>query len=289
MKIIVCVKQIAQIYIQSGYDLTTKAMVSDGLVYILNPYDEFAVGEAIRQREKAGDGAVTLITVGHSRAEDALRWCLALGADEAIHVLTPGAESLDSWTTASILANLIKPMEYDLLLFGKKAMDDEMGQVGTFVAELLNLPLVTAVIDIDLTSAKKFRVQRALERGDREEVTCPLPAAFTMEKTLTRTKYPTLPARKAAREMPIRQIDMHSLGPFPTLPKMVTLRLAQPKVKPKKILAPDSAMSDADRMKFIMTGGMGNKKGGTVGGNAEKIVSSIIDFLKEKMLLKAQF
>jgi hypothetical protein len=70
---------------------------------------------------------------------------------------------------------------------------------------------------------------------------------------------------------------------------MVTLRLAQPKVKPKKILAPDSAMSDADRMKFIMTGGMGNKKGGTVGGNAEKIVSSIIDFLKEKMLLKAQF
>ena len=289
MNIIVCVKQVAQIYVQSGYDPSTNALVSDGLVYILNPYDEFAVGAAVRQREKAGAGTVSVITIGPSRAEDALRWCLALGADEAVHVVNPGTESPDTWTTALILADLIKQMKFDLLLFGQKAIDDEMGQVGTFVAELLNLPLVTAVTDIDLTGAGTFKVQRALERGDREEVTCPLPAAFTMEKTSAHPKYPTLPAKKTAREKTIRQIDLHSLGSFPIVSKMVTLRLAPPKIKPKRILAPDSDLSDADRMKFIMTGGMGNKQGGTVGGNPEKIVSSIIDFLKEKKLLKTQF
>lgn len=286
MNIIVCIKQVAQIYVQSGFDPSTNSLVSDGLVYILNPYDEFAVGAAVIQREKAGAGMVTVITIGPSRAEDALRWCLALGADEAVHVLNPGTESPDAWTTASILAGLIEQMEYDLLLFGKKAIDDEMGQVGPFVAELLNLPMVTAVADIDSTSAGKFKLQRVLERGDREEVTCRLPAAFTMERTSARPKYPTLPAKNAARKKPIRQIDLHSLGSLPTVSKMVTLRLAPPKIKPKKILAPDSELSDADRMKFVMTGGMGNKQGGTVGGNPEKIVSCIVDFLREKKFLK---
>jgi electron transfer flavoprotein beta subunit len=285
MNSIVCVKQVASIYLQNGYDPKTKDIVSDGLVYMLNPYDEIAVEEALRQKEKSGEGEVTVITIGPARAEDALRWCLALGADNAMHVLHHGPETLSPWNTASILTSIIKGLEYDLLFFGRKAIDDEMGQVGTFVAELLDLPLVTAVTAIELMNGGQARVQRSLERGNREEAACPIPAVFTVDRTLNRPRYPTFPARKAARTKPIQRIEMESAASDPTLPNMVTTRLAPPKLRPKKMLAPDSGMSEADQMKFIMTGGMDKKKGGAVGGDPKQIVSSIIDFLKEKKVV----
>ena len=286
MNIIVCVKQVAQLYVKNGYDPITKDIVSDGLVYILNPYDEIAVEEALRQKEKAGKGEVTVITVGPSRAEDALRWCLAMGADKAVHVLNEDSDNVDPWTTASVLTDLIKGMEYDMLLFGKKAIDDEMGQVGILVAELLELPVVTAVTEIKLLGGTA-KIQRALERGNREEVTCPVPAVFTVEKMLNRPRYPTFPDRKAARIEPIQRIDLKSLAIDSAGPKMVVARLAAPKLRPKKMLAPDDSMSEADQMKFVMTGGMGKKKGGAVGGDPKQIVSSIIDFLKEKNVIGA--
>lgn len=285
MKIIVCVKQVVHIYLQSGFDPETEDIVIDGFVYILNPYDEIAVEEAIRQKEEAGEGEVTVITIGPSRAEDALRWCLAMGVDKAVHVLNSREESPDPWTRASILADLIKSMEYDVLLFGKKAIDDEMGQVGTFVADLLGLPVVTAVTEIEVTDGGKAKVQRALERGNREEVTCPVPAVFTVDTKLNRPRYPTFPARKAARKKPIQQIDMQSFPAHTTPAKMETIRIAQPRLRPKKILMPDSNLSPSERMKFVMTGGMGNKKGGSVAGDPKQIVSSIIDFLKEKQMI----
>ncbi|MBW2624209.1 MAG: electron transfer flavoprotein subunit beta/FixA family protein [Deltaproteobacteria bacterium] len=286
MNSIVCVKQVASIYLQSGYDPKTKGIVSNGLVYLLNPYDEIAVEEALQQKEKSGEGEVTAITIGPARAEDALRWCLALGVDKAVHVVNQGTETLSPWETASILTNIIKDLEYDLLFFGKKAIDDEMGQVGTFVAELLDLPLVTAMTEIELLNEGRARVQRSLERGNREEVACPVPAVFTVDKTLNRPRYPTFPDRKAAETKPIQQIEITAAASDPTLPKIVTTRLAPPKLRPKKMLAPDSDMSEADQMKFIMTGGVGKKKGGAVGGDPQQIVSSIIDFLKEKNFIK---
>lgn len=282
MNSIVCIKQVASIYLQTGYDPKTKGIVSNGLVYLLNPYDEIAVEEALRQKEKSGEGEVTVITIGPARAEDALRWCLALGADKALHVVNQGTDSLSPWHTASILTGIIKDMEYDLLFFGRKAIDDEMGQVGTFVAELLGLPLVTAVAEIELVPGGRARVQRSLERGNREELMCPVPAVFTVDKALNRPRYPTFPARKAAAAKSIQRIEMESVATDPSLPKIETTRLAPPKLRPKKMLAPDSNMSAADQMKFIMTGGMDKKKGGAVGGDPKQIVSSIIDFLKEK-------
>jgi electron transfer flavoprotein beta subunit len=285
MKIIVCVKQVACITIQNGVDPKTKDIVSDGLVYILNPYDEIAIEEAMRQKEKADEGEVTAITIGPARAEDALRWCLALGVDKAVHVVDDKNANLDSWATASILADLIKAMEYDLLLFGKKAIDDEMGQVGIFVAELLNLPVVTAVTQIESMNADGAKVLRALERGNREEITCPIPAVFTVEKMLNRPRYPTLPARKASQTKSIQQIDIQSFPAHPNEAKIVIDRLAPPRPRPKRILAPGSHLSAADKIKFVMAGGLSQKKGGAVGGDPKEIVSSILDFLKEKKVI----
>lgn len=289
MNSIVCVKQIPRIYIQNGYSPKTRGIVSDGLVYILSPYDEIAVEAAIRQKEIAGKGEVTVITIGPSRAEGALRWCLSMGADKAIHILNDNEDALDPWSTASILADTIKGMDYDLLLFGKKAMDDEMGLVGTFVGELLGLPVVTAVTRIGLTETGGAKLQRALERGNREEMVCPIPAVFTVDQKLNRPRYPTFPARKAAKTASIQQIDTDSLTTHTPPGQIEVVRLAAPRVRPKKILAPDSNMSADDQLKFIMTGGMGKKKGGSVAGDPKQMASGIIDFLKEKGVIESHF
>lgn len=284
MKIVVCVKQVAQIYVDNGYDPDTQGIVSDGLIHIINPYDEIAVEEAIRWKEKTGGGNVTVISVGPSRAEKTLRWCLAIGADDAVHIIQSTEEFLDPWSTASILADIIRNMAYDLLLFGKKAIDDEMGQVGTFVAELMGLPVVTAVAKIETIKTGHATVLRALDRGNREEVVCPLPAVFTVERGLNRPRYPTFPARRAAKKHPIRRIDIDTIGRR-ICPKLNVVRLAPPKIMPKKILAVDSSMSAAARINFIMTGGMTQKKGGAVAGDPGQMASSIIDFLKEKRVI----
>lgn len=287
MNTIVCVKQIPHIYIRNGYSPKTRGMVSNGLVYILSPYDEVAVEAALRQREATGKGEVTVVSIGPSRAEGALRWCLAMGVDKAIHILMDDEDGLDPWPTASVLADTIRGLAYDLLLFGKKALDDEMGLVGTFVGELLELPVVTAVVQIEQASAGSARIQRALGRGNREEMVCPLPAVFTVDRKLNRPRYPTFPARKAAQTATIQQIDIESVTSRTGPGKIDVVRLAAPKVRPKKILAPDSSMSADDQLKFIMTGGMGKKKGGSVAGDPNQIASGIIDFLKDKNVIES--
>jgi electron transfer flavoprotein beta subunit len=284
MNIIVCVKQVAHIYVRNGYDPQTKGLVTDGLVYRVNPHDEAAVEEGIRLKEKSG-GTVTVITFGPKTAEDALRWCIAMGADEAVHIIRKKADDLNPWRTASVLSDVIRQKAPDLVLFGKKAIDDELGQVGIFVAEYLGLPVVTAVTEIIAMDSEKAIVRRALERGNREEVASPLPVVLTVDKSLSRPRYPTFPARKAAQVKPLEKIA--EPGPEPASDDMAinTIRLAPPKLKPKKILSPDSSMSAAARINFVMTGGMGKKKGDTVGGDPGKMASGIVDFLKEKQVI----
>ncbi|MFO7965168.1 MAG: electron transfer flavoprotein subunit beta/FixA family protein [Desulfobacterales bacterium] len=279
MNTVVCVKQVADIYIDNGYDPDTKGLVENGLVYTINPFDEIAVEEALRIRERSGEGQVTVISIGPSRVETVLRWCLAMGVDHAVHVMREADHRPDPWGTAFLLSDSIGKMDYSLVLFGKKAIDHEMGQVGTFVAELLDLPVVTAVTHLDVSHAHEARVQRSLERGNREEVICPIPAVFTVDKTLNKPRYPTFPDRKAAWAKPIEQVD----GSEPReAPKMEVVQLAPPKLRPKKIISPDSNLSAADRIRFVMTGGMNQKKGGAVGGDPRQMANAVFDFLKER-------
>ena len=282
MNIIVCVKQVTRITIQNGFDPTTKSIVTDGLVYMLNPHDEAAVEEAIRIKEKAGNGEVTVISLGPSRVAAALRWCLAMGADKAIHMVREKDGNDNPWGTALMLSDLIRQQPYDILLFGKKAIDDEMGQVGTLVAECLDLPVVTSVVGMDLSDPGHARLLRSLERGDREEVVCPVPSVFTIDKSINRPRYPTFPNRKAAQTAAIQQVDGNQPADYP---RMERIGLAPPKLRPKKILSPDSSLSAAARINFVMTGGMGQKKGGTVKGDPKQMATDLIHFLKEKNVI----
>jgi len=289
MDIIVCIKQAARYNIPNAVDSSGQLKTEDR-VLILNPYDEIAVEEALRIREKIGSGSVTLVTVGPARAQAVLRRGLAMGADAGLHLLSENGHFFDAWGIAAILSAAISKMPHDLLLFGRLAIDDMRGQVGVFTAGLLKLPVVTAAARIDIDHEKRtVRIERSLDRGNRELLACPLPAAFTVDKVANRPRYPTWPARKQAQTAVIKAVSVEALGfsgePGEKINKTFISRYAPPKLRPKKILAPDSSMSAANRLKFIMSGGMAKKSGEKLGGSPAQLADGIIAFLSERKMI----
>jgi electron transfer flavoprotein beta subunit len=287
MNIIVCVKQVSIITTRRGIDPATNRLLPGELVYTLNPHDEAAVEEALVIREKHG-GTVTALTLGPPRAEEALRWCLAMGADEAIHVMDDESTEMNPHVVSNILAGVIRSeLEYDLILCGKLAIDDEMGSTGTFVAESLDLPVVTSVVRIELHPGERGAVlHRSLGKGDREVAECCLPAVFTVDMQMNRSRYPTLNGRRTAERRKIRAIRGNGEEGMRSgqerIPTVEILRLASPKIRPKKILAPGENDSVAGRMQWILTGGAAQKKGERITGGADKLADGIMEYLTER-------
>ena len=291
MKSVVFIKQIKRIYLHSGIDADTQALTEDGFVDTINPYDEVALEKALRIRDDGVAGDVTIVTLGTDRAEGALRWGLAMGADHAVHAFEKEATFCDPWITARLLAEAISGKGFDLFFFGRMALDDGMGQVGTFFAALKNLPVVTAVTDLTVMPSDRTAIaRRALDRGNKEEVQVGLPAVFTADLSLSQPRYPTFDGRKYAAAKTIERFDAEKLKSNATGASMApTVEIRQvmpPKIRPKKILAPDSGLSAAGRMRFVMSGGRGAKSSGRIEGGSEKLAKGIYAYLNEKRFLQ---
>jgi len=212
-----------------------------------------------------------------------------MGADKAVHIVEDQTMHLDPWAVSLLLVRVIRQLEYDLILFGKKSLDGEAGAVGAYVAELLSLPMVTAAAKIELVPQDgKIIVQRALERGNREIVECPLPAVVTVEKGVNRPRYPTFDGRKTAFKKAIRSIPLASLGPLQekglNAPVTQVAHFDSPKPKPRQIFGPPADMSVEDRVKWILSGGMPERKGGVLNAEPEKLAARILGFLEEKKI-----
>jgi len=201
MNILVCIKQVpdTETRIKIGGD--KKSIDPTDVNWILNPYDEYAVEEALQIKERVGDTTVTVISVGPERTVSAIRSALAMGADEAVLVKTD--QVLDSLATAKALAAAIKEMPYDLILSGKQGVDDDNLQVGPMVAELLNIPCVTYISELKLENGKAT-VKREVE-GGMETVESALPALFTAEKGLNEPRYPALRGIMMAKKKTIQE------------------------------------------------------------------------------------
>ena len=201
MNILVCIKQVPDTETRIKIGSDKKSIDPTDVNWILNPYDEYAVEEALRIKEKQGNTTVTVISVGPERTTAALRNALAMGADEAVLVKTD--QVLDSLATAKALAAAIKEMPYDLILAGKQGVDDDNLQVGPMVAELLNIPCVTFVSELKLENGKAT-VKREVE-GGMELVEAALPALFTAEKGLNEPRYPALRGIMMAKKKTIQE------------------------------------------------------------------------------------
>jgi electron transfer flavoprotein beta subunit len=181
----------------------------DGAEFIINPYDEYAVEEAIQVRDTHG-GEITVVTVGTSDAEKELRTALAMGADKAVLINTEDdIENGDQFTTAKILAEYLKDKDADLILGGNVAIDGGSGQVAPRVAELLNIPYVTTITKLEI-EGQKVIITRDVE-GDSEVIETSLPLLVTAQQGLNEPRYPSLPGIMKAKKKPLEELELDDL------------------------------------------------------------------------------
>ena len=193
MNILVLVKQTfdteEKLVIENG------AISEDGVEFILNPYDEYAVEEAVKIKEESG-AEVTVLTLGPDRSENVLRTALAMGADKGIIVELD--EEVDEYTLSKYIVAAIKDQPFDLILGGNMAVDSGSGQVAIRVAEELGIPHVSTITGLTL-EGNKATVERDVE-GDVEIIEVNLPFLATAQQGLNEPRYPSLPGIMKARK-----------------------------------------------------------------------------------------
>lgn len=202
------------VVLKQTFDTEEKIVIQDGKIsedsveFIINPYDEYAVEEAIKLRDEHG-GEVTVVTVGPDRAESALRTALAMGADKAVLV---DDESLfgDEFTTAKVLAAVAKKVGFDLILGGQMAVDSGAGQGGPRLAEELGINHVSTVVKLEVNGTS-VRAERDIE-GDLEVVETSLPLLITAQQGLNEPRYPSLPGIMKAKKKPLDRLSAEDLG-----------------------------------------------------------------------------
>lgn len=212
MNIFVFVKRVPDTESRIRVSSDGMRIVEEGLKFIISPYDEYAVEEALRLRESKG-GRVTAISVGPEEALLILRKCLAMGADEALLVRDKTPETFDGLRTATAIASLVRTKfpDFDLLLFGKQSFGADNSQVPAMVAELLNVPQVNVVVRLQV-DGKEGVAFREVE-GAQEKVTFPLPAVVSAQKGLNEPRYETLKGIMAAKRKEIPIIPIEEIVP----------------------------------------------------------------------------
>lgn len=200
MKIGVLLKQVPDTETRIRVSSDGKGIDESTIKWIMNPYDEFAVEEALKLKEKDG-GEVVIVSAGPARAVEAIRTALAMGADRAVRIDTEGVD-LDSYLTARVLSNVVSEENFDIVFAGKKAVDDDCAQIVQATAELLGWPEVSVIEKFDLSDGKAL-VQRAMGGGTKENLEVTLPAVFGCEKDLNKPRYASLPGIMKAKSKPI--------------------------------------------------------------------------------------
>jgi electron transfer flavoprotein beta subunit len=229
-----------------------KSVDETGLKFIVSPYDEFALEEAIRIKEAKG-GDATVITFGPDRAAQALRECLARGATRAMHIKGESANA-DSLGIAKVLAATIKTLPHDLVFFGKQGVGTDNALVGPMVAELLGYPQVNVVTHLEVGDGK-VTAHREIE-GAEEIIEASLPAVITAQKGLNEPRYASLKGIMAAKKIPIETKSVSDLGVsesdvFNQRVILVSLELPPEKSGGRKVDGSDPNVAAKEIVKYI--------------------------------------
>ncbi|MEM4488621.1 MAG: electron transfer flavoprotein subunit beta/FixA family protein [Desulfurococcaceae archaeon] len=211
MNIIVCVKSVPiTIGAELMVDGSKKRVVLDGTPFDINEWDEYALEEAVRLKERLG-GNVTVVTVSSRNVDDVILKCLAKGADRAIKIVDESIQEYDAYAVARILHAVIKNMNYDLILCGAQAGDDGYALIGVMLASLLEIPYATMARKLELINGY-VRVTRELEEGFEEVVEVKLPALLTIQTGINEPRYASIMSIRRAKQKDIISLDLKSLG-----------------------------------------------------------------------------
>lgn len=212
MKIIVCLKEVPDMEAHFKVNAQGTGIEKEGLVFKMNAFDECAIEEALKLKEKFS-GSVTLLTLGPETAKQTIRKGLAMGADQAIHIHDPAFEGSDSLVIAKAFAKVLEKTEHDLVLTGVQSEDGVNMQTGVMLAQLLNLPHASLVTKMEISDdKKKATLSRELEGGILENIEVMLPAVFTLQTGINIPRYPTLPGIMKAKKKEIKDFKVTDLG-----------------------------------------------------------------------------
>jgi electron transfer flavoprotein beta subunit len=211
VNIIVCIKQVPDTETQIKIASDGKSIVADDIKWVMNPYDEFGVEEALRLKEKFG-GEVTVVGLGPKRVTESLRTALAMGADKGILISDDALEGSDSLAVAKALAAAIKDLDYDLIFTGQRGVDDDLGVVGAALAQLLDIPQVSLTVKVEVAEdGKSLKANRPIE-GQTLVIETPLPVLLTAQKGLNEPRYASLPGIMKAKKKPLEEKALADLG-----------------------------------------------------------------------------
>ena len=223
MKIVVCMKRVPDTAAKIRIASSGKSIDPAGIDYVINPYDEYGIEEALRIKEKLGQGEVIILTLGSEKAAPVIRNALAMGADKAI-LLKDESDNHDSFSTAYALSKVLKEINPDIIFFGKQAVDGDNCQVGSMVAQILNLPCATVINKLEI-SGNKAVAHRPIE-GGVEVIETTLPAIFTAQKGLNEPRYASLKGIMAAKKK-----SLEEKTPEKTEPRIEILRMELPPMR----------------------------------------------------------
>ena len=207
---VVCIKQVPDTETRVKVAADGRTLDPTGVTMILNPYDEFAVEQALRVKEGGAGGEVVVITLGPAAVQATLRNALAMGADRAIHLKTD-TPAPDALAVATALAAAIRPLDPQIVWLGRQAVDDDGAQVGPMLATILGRPGVSAVAKFELAGTHA-KVEREIE-GGRELLDVPLPAVLTTDKGLNEPRYASLKGIMAAKKKTIEEQAVQLAAP----------------------------------------------------------------------------
>lgn len=205
MDLAVCITQVPDTAARVKIGSDERHIDEQDVQWVVNPYDEYAV-EAALQIKEAGEGNITVFAVGPERVGAAIRSCLALGCDDAVHIMTD-AQVDDPFQQARALASALKGRQYDLILTGKQSVDDDTQAQGPMLATLLGVPCLTEVVSLEIADGK-VSITREVE-GGKQTVTASLPAVVTAQKGLNEPRYASLKGIMAAKkkEITVEEFD----------------------------------------------------------------------------------
>lgn len=213
MKLLVCIKQVPDM--ESKFKIAADGLWYDrsDLAWRMNEYDEYGVEQAVQLKEQTG-GDLTLLCIGPERVKETMKKALAMGCDRGVHIVDDASHLKDPLEIASIIAEFAGDKDFDLIFTGMQSQDRGSAQVGVMVAELLNIPAVTTIVDFAF-AAGKVTVKRELEGGIKAMVETGLPVLVTCQLGLNTPRYPTLPNIMKAKKkelLTIAATDLHKAG-----------------------------------------------------------------------------
>ena len=192
MKILVCIKQVPDMESKFKIDANGTWYADADLAWRMNEYDEYAVEQAVQLKEQVSGADLTVLSIGSQRVQETMKKALAMGCDRGLHVADDNSQQKDPFEIASIIAEFAKDKGFDLIFTGMQSQDRGSAQVGVLVAELLNVPSISTIVDFSFADGK-VSAKRELEGGIKAKVSCATPALVTCQLGLNTPRYPTLP------------------------------------------------------------------------------------------------